>query len=92
MFSFRAADSTYVYYGLRPGGATQMLTGQATADGWAFQGEEGGGPTRRRTVVRIARLSGGRFRFVEQVAVGDAPFAAADTIHYRPARPEPGVP
>lgn len=94
MFSFRPADSSYVYYGLRPGGVTQQLVGRATADGagWEFQGEEGAGPARQRTLVRIARLPGGRFRFVERTALGDAAFAGADTIHYRPARPAPGAP
>jgi hypothetical protein len=94
MFSFRSADSSYIYYGLRPSGATQALVGRPTADGegWEFRGEEGAGPARERTLVRITRLHGGRFQFIEQTARGDAPFAAADTVHYRPARPEPGAP
>jgi hypothetical protein len=94
MFSYRPADSAYVYYGLRSSGAAQMLTGRVDAPGeyWEFRGEEGQGAARERTLVRIAKLAGGRFRFVEQVARGDAPFASADTVHYRPARGEAGVP
>ena len=94
MFSYRPADSTYLYYGLRPGGSTQTLLGRATADGegWEFGGDEGTGTARTRTLVRIARLPGGRFRFVEQSAAGDAPFAAADTVHYRAAPPSRGTP
>ena len=94
MFSFRPADSTYVYYGLRSGGATQQLVGGPSTDGegWDFRGEEGTGPARVRTLVRIFRLPEGRFRFIEQTARGDAAFAGADTIHYRPAQPMPGPP
>ena len=94
MFSYRPADSSYAYYGLRPGGATQALLGRTTEDGrqWEFQGEEGAGPSRTRTLVRISSLPGGRFLLVEQSALGDAPFVAADTVHYRAARPEPGAP
>jgi hypothetical protein len=93
-FSYRPADSSYVYYGLRPGGATQTLVGRLAADGagWEFRGEEGTGAARERTLVRIARLPGGRFRFVEQTARGDAPFTGADTVHYRPATSARGAP
>lgn len=86
MFSFRPADSTYLYYGLRAGGAVEQLTGRAMPDGWEFLGETGAGPTRERKRVTIARLTDGRFRLVEAVARGDAPFSAADSIHYVPAR------
>ena len=93
-FSYQPADSSYVYYGLRPSGAVQTLVGRSTNDGagWEFRGEDGSGPARERTLVRITRLPGGRFRFVEQTARGDAPFTSADTVHYRPARPAPGAP
>jgi hypothetical protein len=94
MFSYRPTDSTYVYYGLRPSGATQQLIGRVTADGagWEFTGDETTSAGRVRTFVRIARLSSGRFRFIEQTARGDSPFTTADTIHYRPAPPESGAP
>lgn len=94
MFSYRDADSSYVYYGLRPGGGTQQLVGKLTigAKTWEFAGEEGTGASRVRTRVRINRLPAGRFRFIEQTATTDAPFTTADTIHYRPARPGTGAP
>ena len=94
MFSYRPTDSTYVYYGLRPSGATQQLVGRVTADGegWEFTGDETTLGGRIRTIVRIARLPNGRFRFVEQTARGDSPFTTADTIHYRPAPPESRTP
>jgi hypothetical protein len=94
MFSYRPTDSSYVYYGLRPSGATQQLVGRVApdGDGWEFTGDETTAAGRVRTQVRIARLPNGRFRFVERTARGDAPFTTADTIHYRPALPEPGVP
>ena len=85
MFSFRPADSTYLYYGLRAGGAVEQLTGRATAHGWEFSGETGSGVSRERKLVTISRLSDQRFRFIEAVAHGEAPFSAADTIHYVPA-------
>lgn len=91
MFSYQPADGSYVYYGLRPSGATQALVGGPTADrnGWEFRGEEGTGAARVRTHVQIMRLSDGRIRFTAQTASGDVPFDAADTVHYRAARPEP---
>ncbi len=94
MFSYRPADSTYVYWGLRPSGATQQLVGRVTSDGaaWEFTGNETRPDGRLRTLVRIARLPNGRFRFVEQTARGDSPFTTADTIHYRPAPPDSGKP
>ena len=94
MFSYRPTDSTYAYYGLRPSGTTQQLVGRVTSDGaaWEFTGDETRLDGRLRTLVRIARLPNGRFRFVEQTARGDSPFTTADTIHYRPAPPEAGAP
>jgi hypothetical protein len=94
MFSYRPTDSTYVYYGLRPSGATQQLVGRVTSDGarWEFTGDETTPAGRIRTKVHIAGLPNGRFRFVEQTARGDSPFTTADTIHYRPAPPETGTP
>ena len=91
MFSYLPADSSYVYYGLRPSGATQQLVGRVTPDGaeWEFTGDETTAAGRLRTLVRIARLPNGRFRFVEQTARGDAPFTTADTVHYRPAPDAP---
>ena len=94
MFSYRPTDSAYVYYGLRPSGATQQLVGRVTSDGagWEFTGDETKPDGRLRTMVRIERLPIGRFRFVEQTARGESPFTTADTIHYRPAPSEPGAP
>jgi hypothetical protein len=94
MFSYRPTDSAYVYYGLRPGGATQELVGRVTSDGagWEFTGDETTPGGRVRTLVRIQRLPNGRFRFVERSARGDSPFTTADTIHYRPAPPDSATP
>jgi hypothetical protein len=85
MFSYRAADSTYLYYGLRPSGASEQLTGRATLEGWEFLGETGVGASRERKRVTIRRLPDGRFRFLEAVARGDSAFSAPDSIHYVPA-------
>ena len=92
MFSYRPADSAYVYYGLRPSGVTQLLVGRVVGEGWEFEGDERDVTGRLRTRVRITRLPNGRFKLVEQTARGDAPFAAGDSVHYRAARPEPGAP
>jgi len=94
MFSYRPVDSTYLYYGLRSSGATQALVGRPTADGegWTFEGDERDAKGRLRTRVEITRLPGGRFRLVERTSRDDTPFSAGDSVHYRPARPEPGAP
>lgn len=86
MFSYRAADSTYLYYGLGAGGGVEVLEGRTTPDGWEFWGTRGVGPAadRERVRVTIMRLPAGRFRFVEQTARGAGAFSAGDTIHYRP--------
>lgn len=89
MFSYRAADSTYLYYGLGPGGSTESLLGRPTDDGWRFWGERGTGPERTRVLVTITLLPGRRFRFIEQTATGSAAFSPGDTIHYRPSVPQP---
>ena len=93
MFSYRPVDSAYVYYGLRSSGATQLLVGRRAADGsWTFGGEERDSVGSVHTRVGISRLPGGRFRFVEQTSRDGVTYGAADTVHYRPARPEPGAP
>lgn len=89
LFSYRAADSTYLYYGLGTSGSIEVLQGRATPDGWEFQGTRGVGPEpgRERVRVQIVRLAARRFRFVEQTARGSSAFSAGDTIHYRPLAP-----
>lgn len=86
LFSYRAADSTYLYYGLGASGDIEVLQGRVIAVGWEFWGTRGVGPEpeRERVRVQIARLPEGRFRFIEQTARGSAGFSAGDTIHYRP--------
>jgi len=89
IFSYREADSTYVYQGFRPSGAVQTLQGRVSEDGqtWEFWGEEGTGADRKRTRVQITPLGDGTFRFVEQTASGDAEWSAEETVTYRPASP-----
>ncbi|NCT68364.1 MAG: hypothetical protein GXC76_12110 [Rhodanobacteraceae bacterium] len=88
MFSYRATDKTYLYYGLRPNGAVEFLKGRPTADGWEFEGEQGTGATRERTRVKITRLEDGSFRFWGTEARGDEPFPPGETTHYIAAPPE----
>lgn len=88
IFSYRAADQKYVYQGFRAGGATQTLLGSVSADGksWEFTGDEGTGPARLRTRVRISVNGDGTFRFIEQTAKGDGAWSAEEVVMYRPAR------
>jgi hypothetical protein len=83
IFSFRAEDSTYLYYGLRADGAVEALQGRCLPDGWEFSREEGVGANRQRSRVTIARLTQNRFRFVVESAEGDGPWILEDTVHYR---------
>lgn len=86
IFSYRAADDTYLYYGVRAGGAVEPMLGRRLADGWEFLSDNGAGPTRQRARVTITRLAPQRFRLVASTAVGDGPWTVADTEHYVPAR------
>lgn len=88
IFSYRASDKAYVYQGFRAGGGTQTLTGKATPDGgWEFTGDEGSGPSRLQTLVRIsARRPDGTFRFTERTARGDAPWSDDAVAIYSAAK------
>jgi hypothetical protein len=89
IFSYRAADSTYLYYGLRPSGAVDPMRGRRVADGWEFLSESGTGATRQRARVTIARLDSMQFRLVAEVAVGDGPWTVEGTEHYTRAPKQP---
>ena len=89
IFSYDPTDSTYLYYGLRSGGAVETLRGRPSEGGWRFSGERGEGPARVRVLVTISRVPGGQFRLVEQTAAGDAPFGAGEAVHYVPAPRDP---
>ncbi|MDQ3069959.1 MAG: DUF1579 domain-containing protein [Acidobacteriota bacterium] len=88
IFSYRAADKTYIYQGFRAGGAVQSLEGRVSDDGktWEFWGEDGTGAMRTRTRVRIVKLESGRFRFSEQTAVGPGDWSPESVVNYRAAR------
>ena len=88
VFSYRAADKTYVYQGFRAGGGVQSLEGRVSEDGrtWDFWGEAGTGAQRTRTRVRISKLPDGRFRFSEQTAVGPDDWSPESVVTYRAAR------
>ena len=87
IFSYSAADSTYLYYGLRAGGSVEPMRGQLSPDGkgWVFTSEKGSGATRQRERVTITSLGGERFRLVAESATGDGPWKTEATQHYRPA-------
>ena len=85
IFSFRAADSTYIYTGLRAGGTLVPMTGRSLPDGWEFLSETGSGATRERAKVAITRLGPQRFRLVASTATGDGPWQEAGVEHYIPA-------
>ena len=89
IFSYRAADSTYLYHGFRSGGAVEALTGRATEDGWEFGTQSGTGAARQRLRVTITRLPGGRFQLIDATATGEGPFVPGDTTRYVRASPAP---
>ena len=82
IFSYRASDSTYLYYGLRAGGPVEPMRGRRLVDGWEFVSESGEGPRRQRARVTITRLNPKRFRLVAEAAVGDGPWTTEDTEYY----------
>ena len=85
IISFSAAESTYLYYGLRAGGAVEPMRGRRLADGFEFTSESGTGASRQRARVTVTRLDPRRFRLVAESAVGDGPWKVEDTEHYVPA-------
>jgi hypothetical protein len=85
VFSYRAADSTYLYYGLRAGGAVEALEGKAVPGGFQFWTPGGAAPGRARTRVTMTRLGPQRFQFVAESALGDGPWTPEGTEHYVPA-------
>lgn len=89
IFSYRAADSTYLYHGLRAGGAVEPMQGRQLPDGWEFLSEAGVGAERQRMRVVITQLAAQRFRLVASAATGDGPWEVVGTEHYVPAVPRP---
>lgn len=89
IFSYSAVDSTYLYYGLRAGGAVEPMRGRRMADGWEFLNEDGVGPTRQRARVTITQLEARRFRLTAESAVGDGPWTVEGTEHYVPVPRQP---
>lgn len=85
IFSFNAADSMYLYYGLRAGGAVEAMRGRPTGDGWLFTAERGEGAARLRERVTIGRTPAG-FRLVAESAVGDGVWKVDATVNYRAIR------
>ena len=86
MFSFRAADSTYLYYGLRAGGGVEALEGHPQGGGWVFESDSGTGSARRRVRVTIAPPVDGSMRFIEETSAGDGPWKR-DEVNYVQAPP-----
>ena len=83
LISYRPADSTYMYYGMRASGIVQVLEAHILDGGvWEFQGEEGTGDERVRTRVVLTRLNPDRFRFEQQTATGLEEWGEPETIHY----------
>lgn len=89
IYSYRAADSTYVYYGLRSGGAIETLEGRRSATGWEFFNQRGSGATRVRLRVTLTPLTQDRFRFTAETAVGDGPWTDPRSEHYVRVVPRP---
>jgi len=78
VFSYDASNGTYLYHGLRPGGA--VATQRATvADGvWTFDT----GPTGPRTRVTVTPTATG-FTFVEEAADGQGAWVERGRVQYQ---------
>lgn len=88
IFSYSAADSTYLYYGLRSGGLVEPMRGRIRPNGtWEFSAEKGMGADRVRERVTITRIGPQRFRLVAESATGDGPWKTEGTQTYLPATP-----
>ena len=88
IFSYNEADSTYLYYGLRPGGLVEQLRGRRLKDGWVFESAAGKGDPPVRSRVTISTVAPGRFKLVAESATGDGPWQVEGTEHYRPLNPK----
>ena len=77
IFSYRPSDSTYLYHGIRSGGAIETLSGQRTENGWQFWSDVDSDVARRRTRVTITQRPERGFRLVAETASGDGAWQLA---------------
>lgn len=87
MFSYRAEDSTYLYYGLRAGGAVAAYEGKSVPGGWDFTAMRGTGAERVRERITIRSMGPDRFRFTAESSTGDQPWSVDAELHFRRAKP-----
>jgi hypothetical protein len=81
LFSFRAADGKYLYYGLRSSGNVEAMSGEPTADGWVFERTDTAAPDAERVRVTIRRSADG-FDLHLEGARGEAPLRPLGTTRY----------
>lgn len=83
LFSYRAADGKYLYYGLRAAGHVDAMTGEPTADGWVFERTNAAVPDADRERVRVTiRRSAEGFDLLVESARGAAPLRPQGTTRY----------
>lgn len=85
LFSYRATDSTYLYHGLRAGGAVEALEGRLIPGGFQFWTPRAQGTAGERIRVTMTRVGPQRFDFVAESSVDGGPWKAEGTEHYVPA-------
>ncbi len=85
LFSYRAADSTYLYYGLRAGGAVEALEGRQVPGGFQFWTPPARGRRGERIRVTMTRVGPQRFDFVAESSLDGGPWKVEGTEHYVPA-------
>jgi hypothetical protein len=83
IFSYREADSTYLYHGFRSNGGVELLQGHPIGDGWQFTHKEETGGIRQRTQVTITRISNDHFKLVAESAEGDSPWVVDGIVNYK---------
>lgn len=83
MFSYRAEDSTYLYYGLRSGGSVAAYEGKSVPGGFDFTSSGRAGAEGVRERITIRRVTPDRFRFTAESSTGDQPWKVDADLHFR---------
>lgn len=85
VFSYRAADGTYVYRSYDPNGEVDVLEGRPVGDGWQFSSTSGSGAAQRRTRITITPAGERSFTFAEETSVGGGSWQARPSVRYVPS-------
>jgi hypothetical protein len=85
VFSYRAADGTYVYRSYDPNGEVDVLEGRPLGEGWQFNSASGSGTAQRRTRITITPAGERSFTFAEETSVGGGAWQSQPPLRYVPS-------